>query len=58
MEIERPEGDGQYPESAHLKALKPYIPPQLVTWGSMTDLTRGPFSDLNDFPEDGGTLVE
>ena len=37
---------------------RPYEPPQLIAWGSLTDLTRGAINGLQDLPLDGGTEVE
>lgn len=37
---------------------RPYESPCLIQWGSLTALTRGPISGLDDLPLDGGTSVE
>jgi len=37
---------------------KPYQRPELIEWGSLTDLTRGPASGLQDLPFDGGSENE
>jgi hypothetical protein len=34
---------------------KPYRSPQLVEWGSLTDLTKGGLNPPGDFPFKGGT---
>lgn len=43
---------------AGLTSRRPYDSPRLIEWGSLTDLTRGPFSGLDDLPLDGGTTPE
>ena len=58
MEIKRPETQGPKRRDAHKVGKKPYGPPELVEWGSMTSLTRGPANDFQDLPMDGGTVVE
>jgi len=37
---------------------KPYQQPELVEWGSLADLTRGPLNGLQDLPFDGGSENE
>lgn len=34
---------------------KKYEPPQLLEWGSLTDLTSGKFTEVQDMPFKGGT---
>lgn len=58
MEIERLEGDGADWSDVQAMGRKPYGPPQLIQWGTMTDLTRGLANDLQDLPLDGGTSPE
>ncbi len=34
---------------------RPYAPPELIEWGSLLELTRGPDQETQDFPMVGGT---
>jgi len=40
---------------AQSQGKKVYKPPQLLEWGSITDLTQGPLQGTKDFPLKGGT---
>ena len=42
----------------HNSSRKPYQKPDLIEWGSLADLTRGPDSGLHDLPMDGGSTPE
>lgn len=42
----------------HGASRKPYQKPDLIEWGSLADLTRGPFAGLQDLPFDGGSEPE
>ena len=50
-------GNGsQHNPADGLRTKKPYTSPQIVEWGSITDLTLGqPFTGNNDFPKKGGS---
>jgi hypothetical protein len=37
---------------------KSYERPRLIEWGSVTELTKGQISGLDDLPLDGGTTNE
>ena len=58
MEIDLPEGDLPGRRDRPLLGKRPYESPCLIEWGSLTALTRGPISGLDDLPLDGGTTVE
>ncbi len=42
-------------QSGRAARKKPYSAPELVEWGSIADLTQGPFNQPGDFPAKGGT---
>ena len=46
------------PRTGGFAGRRPYDSPRLIEWGSLADLTRGPFSGLDDLPLDGGTTPE
>ena len=45
----------QEPGGGEARAKKEYHSPQLVDWGSITDLTQGILAGSKDFPLKGGT---
>jgi hypothetical protein len=50
------DSDGRLADAARTDHKKTYTPPQLLEWGSITDLTHGqPFTGNNDFPKKGGS---
>ena len=59
--IKSEEKTPEQPKNSGLPAapLRPYQRPELLEWGSLVELTRGPLSGLEDVPvSDAGTSVE
>ena len=49
-----PQGGGN-DQAVESNGKKRYEPPQLLEWGSLTDLTSGKFTENQDLPFKGGT---
>lgn len=52
---ETPDSQEVLLSSSETRLRRPYRSPELVEWGSLLDLTRGPLSGLEDLPFNGGT---